>query len=108
MKLPGIFLISLCLCFCTPKGPQTFNSPFLGKTKKDLIAAKGIAKEIKVFDNAEAYIYKTREEFFGKKVVPDKNGNPPVPKRVYIVEYIYYINKDGMVYKYQVWKKRID
>ena len=108
MKLVSLFLIFLSLLYCTPKGPQTFNSPFIGKTKSDLISNKGVAKKIKVFDNAEAYIYSTREEYFGKKVSAKKKAKPLVPKKIYEIEQIYYINDKGIIYKYQVWKKRID
>ena len=72
MKQIGLIIIATTFLFCTPKGPQTFNSPYIGKTKSDLIAIKGPAKTIKVFDNAEAHIYKTKEEYFGKKVSLEK------------------------------------
>ncbi|MBL4592645.1 MAG: hypothetical protein JKX68_02390 [Flavobacteriales bacterium] len=107
MKIYIILLLSLSLLFCTPTGPQTFDSPFIGQTKNDLIAAKGIAKEIKIFDNAEVYIYKVREEYFGKKIALDKD-KPLTPKKIVEIEYIYYINEKGYIYKYQIWKKRID
>ena len=94
----------LALTFCTPKGPQTFGSNFIGKTKTQLITAKGAANKIKVFDNSEAIIYIKREEFYGKKV---KDPLPEKPKRINNIEYIYYINSDNMVYKYQVWKKKV-
>ncbi len=107
MKYFLILLFSLSLFFCTPKGPQTYNSPFIGKTKSELIAAKGLAKEIKIFDNSEAYVYKIREEYFGKKtsITEDENLSP---KKTIEIEHIYYINDKGLIYKYQVWKKRVD
>lgn len=107
MKKIPILLISFTLLFCTPKGPKTYKSNFVGKTKADLIAAKGVAKEIKIFDNVEAYIYKTREEYFGK-ITNSKKDKELTPKKVYEIEYIYYINEKGVIYKYQVWKKRVD
>ncbi len=107
MRYFVLFLIVSSLLFCTPKGPQTFSSPFIGKKKSDLIAIKGVAKKIKVFDKSEAYIYVTREEYFGKKQTL-KEGAALVPKKVYEIESIYYINEKGYIYKYQVWKKRID
>lgn len=107
MKQFVILSISFTLLFCTPKGPQTYNSPFVGKTKGELIAAKGIAKEIKIFDKSEAYIYKTREEYFGK-IAKSNKEKELTPKKVYEIEYIFYINEKGIIYKYQVWKKRID
>ena len=73
MKQFFTLVLSLSLFFCTPKGPQTYSCPFVGKTKNDLIQSKGVAKEIKIFDNAEAYIYKIKEEYYGKKTLADKN-----------------------------------
>jgi len=105
MKRFYIFLLSLCLLFCTPHGPQSFDSPFIGQTKNDLIRAKGMAKEIKIFNNTEAYIYKTKEEYFGKKSL--SADALQTPKKIVEIEYIYYINEKGYIYKYQVWKKRI-
>jgi len=100
------FFVLICFLSCTPKGPQTFSSPYVGKTKQDLIAVKGIAKDIKIYGKTEVYIYKNREEYFGKqKLDGDK---PLVPKKVYSIEHIYYINEKGFIYKYQVWKKRVD
>lgn len=107
MKILAILLISFTLLFCTPKGPQTFSSPFVGKTKSELISSKGQAKTIKIFDKSEAYIYKTREEYFGKKIVLQNADSSLVPKKVFDIEHIYYINEQGIIYKYQVWKKRI-
>ena len=108
MKRVSLFLIFLPLLYCTPKGPQTFDSSYIGKTKSDLISARGIAKKIKVFDNSEAYIYSTREEYFGKKVAAKKKAMPLSPKKIYVIEQIYYINDKGFIYKYQVWKKKIN
>lgn len=106
MKYFFVTLFSLSLFFCTPKSPQTYSSHFVGKTKSDLILSKGIAKEIKIFDNTEAYIYKVREEYFGKKTTTTKDTKL-TPKKVVEIEHIYYINEKGVIYKYQVWKKRI-
>ena len=107
MKRFGLIFIITTFLFCTPKGPQTFNSPYIGKKKSDLIAIKGVAKQIKIFDKSEAYIYKVKEEYFGKKL-PSVDDTTAIPKRVYEIEHIYYINGKGYIYKYQVWKKRID
>ena len=107
MKRFVVVLFSLSLIFCSPKGPQTFDSPFIGKTKSDLISSKGIAKEIQIFDESEAHIYKVREEYFGNKVSL-KDISKSTPKKVIEIEHIYYINNDGLIYKYQVWKKRVD
>jgi hypothetical protein len=107
MKKFVAYFIPFFLLFCSPKGPQTFSSPFVGKTKNDLISIKGEAKEIKFFDKSEAYIYKTREEYFGKTKRLN-NKDSLVPKKIFITEYIYYINEKGYIYKYQVWKKRVD
>ena len=107
MKWLIILLTLSFLTFCSPKGPQTFYSPHVGKTKDDLIAIKGVAKEIQVYGTNEVYIYKTREEYFGNK--KQKNtGVSHIPKKVYEIEAIYYINEKGYIYKYQSWKKRID
>lgn len=107
MKILVVLSISFMLLFCTPKGPQTYKSSYVGKTKNELIAAKGIAKTIKIFDKTEAYIYKTREEYFGKKITLDQQDSLLVPKKVFEIEHIYYINEQGIIYKYQVWKKRV-
>ncbi len=104
MKQFFAFFICLPLLFCSPKGPVTYKSSFVGQTKAYLIHAKGVAKTIKVFDNSEAYIYKEREEYYGKKTPSDTTAKP---KRAYITEHIYYINDKGIVYKYQVWKKKV-
>lgn len=92
--------------FCSPKGPQTINHPFIGKTKQDLIARKGIAQEIRVYGENEAHIYKKREEYFGKKNTLEDTNKPP--KKVFSVEDIFYTNKEGVIYKYQFWRRRID
>lgn len=107
MKQTLIVIFSLSLLFCSPKGPQDFDSPFIGKTKADLIFSKGPASKIKIFDKSEAYIYITKEEYFGSKAEP-KNNDELKPKKTIEIESIYYINKKGFVYKYQVWKKRLD
>lgn len=99
------FLFVLSFSFCTPKGPQTFSSPFLGKTKSDLILSKGSPTQIKIYDKSEIYIYKTKEEYYGKKPPISKSGEVIKPKKTTIIEYIYYINSEEVIYKYQVWKK---
>ncbi|NQX97462.1 MAG: hypothetical protein HRT73_06230 [Flavobacteriales bacterium] len=105
MKNILVFLICLTLVFCTPKGPKTYKSSFVGQTKTNLIQAKGIAKEIKVFGNTEAYIYKAKEEYYGKSTLSKEKDISP--KKSFIIEHIYYINEKGIVYKYQVWKKKL-
>jgi len=102
----GFIVASAVMC-CSPKGPETYNSPFIGKTKAELIESKGVAKDIKIYDDQEVYIYKSREEYFGKidTLVP---GAPMIPKKILEVEHIYYINGKGKIYKYQVWGKRLD
>lgn len=97
-------LLLFALSFCTPKGPQTYDSNFIGKTKSDLISSKGPAHRIKVFDESEAYIYIKKEDYYGKKI---KQPLPEQPKKSFQIEYIYYINHDDVIYKYQIWKKRI-
>ena len=99
------FLFVLAFSFCTPKGPQTFSSPFIGKTKAELILSKGSPTQIKIYDKSEVYIYKTKEEYYGKKQPISKNGEIVKPKKTSIIEYIYYINDKEIIYKYQVWKK---
>lgn len=99
-------LITLLFIGCTPKGPQTFSSPFVGKTVQELILSKGNPTEIKNFDTAQSYIYKSREEYFGKikyDTIPDSMQ----PKKIISIEHIYYINTQNIVYKYQIWKKEI-
>lgn len=104
MKYFYIILILFFTFSCSPKGPITYSSPLVGKTKADLIKEKGVAKKIKIFENAEAYIYTNREEYYGKKVVtPDMK-----PKKVVDIEHIYYIDSNNKVYKYQVWKKKVN
>lgn len=106
LKLIVTTYVSLILISCSPKGPKTHPSSFIGKTKGELVSVKGMAKTIKVFDKAEAHIYKIREEYFGKKGSFTENKNL-IPKRVVSIEHIYYINQNGFVYKYQVWKKKV-
>ncbi len=109
MKFLNLLIFVSLLLYCSPpKGPQTFNSPMVGKTIKELISVKGVAKEIKVFDKNQAYIYKTKEEYYGKKVSSFENDSLLTPKKVFMIEHIYYINEQGVVYKYQVWKKRVN
>lgn len=106
MRLAVLFILTTIIYSCTPKGPQTFDSPYVGKSREELILAKGVANEVKIYDNAEVFIYKTKEEYYGKKPPVDKDGNLRKPKEIIVIEYIYYINNDGMVYKYQVWRKK--
>ncbi len=89
---------------CTPKGPQTFESNLIGKSKEVLLKEKGPASRIKLFDSSEAYIFIKTEHYFGKN---PKTPLPETPKRIYQTEFIYYINDQGIVYKYQIWKKRV-
>jgi len=105
MKLAASFLIMLSLLFCSPKGPVTYKSSFVGQSKAVLISAKGKAKTVKLFDTSEAHIYTEKEEYFGKKIQSDENVMV-IPKKTFITEHIYYINDKGIVYKYQVWKKK--
>ena len=98
------FLIVLIAFSCTPQGPQTFESPFIGKTKEYLISKKGVANKIQVYENSEAHIYVKKEAYYGKSVKPPL---PEKPKSIFHIEYIYYINKDDVIYKYQVWRKKI-
>ena len=106
MKKIIVIIISLTLLYCSPKGPVTYSSPFVGGTKAELFFAKGEAKRIKSFDDSKAFIYVVKEENFGKKVQLDKASNA-VPKKTTITEHIYYVNKENIVYKYQVWKKKV-
>jgi len=108
MKRLIFFLFPLVLIFCTPKGPITYKSNYVGKFRSDLVADKGKPKKVVVYpDSIEAYIYIKREEYFGKKQ-KFKEGVPLVPKKVVNIEHIYYINSEGIIYKYQVWEKRIN
>lgn len=99
-----ILSLLFMFAFCTPKGPQTFKNRLVGKTKQDLIRERGTAHRIKIFDNSEAYIYIKKEEYYGKKSSDPFKGKP---KKVYEIEYIYYINQEDIIYKYQVWKKKV-
>lgn len=103
MKFLYFILIFVFVFGCSPKGPITYSSPLVGKTKTQLIKEKGVAKKIKIFDNAEAYIYTTVEEYFGKKEITPESK----PKKIVAIEHIYYINANDTVYKYQVWKKKV-
>lgn len=103
MKYLYLILIPLFIIACSPKGPVTYTNPLVGKTKAQLIKEKGMAKKIKLFENAEAYIYTSREEYFGKKIITPEMK----PKKVVEIEHIYYIDTNNMVYKYQVWKKKV-
>ena len=99
----SLFMISM-IC-CTPKGPQTFTSPYIGKTKQELYQSMGKPTEIKKTEKAEIIIYRKREEYYGKKN-PETSSKEVVPKKVFIIERIYYANSTGEIYKYQVWKKK--
>jgi len=97
-----VFILSI-LTQCTPKGPITFSSPYEGQHKNYLEQVKGKPTVIRKFENSIAYIYITKEEYFGKS----KNIELDTPpKKTVIIEYIYYINNEGIIYKYQVWKKK--
>lgn len=101
-----LFFISIfaLLVACSPEGPVTYTSPLVGKSKVELLKEKGAAQKIKIFDNAEAYIYVVREAYFGKiKEITSETK----PKQQVEIEHIYYIDDNNMVYKYQVWKKKI-
>lgn len=105
MKLMPLILFAFVLFSCFPKGPKTYTSQLVGKTKNQLISAKGVAKKIKIYKDSEVYIYTVREAYYGKK-------NPEIdqsvkPKKVVDIEHIYYINAEGIVYKYQVWEKKV-
>ncbi len=106
MKWLSLLFLCTSLSFCSPKGPQTFNNPFVGKSKQELIDSKGLAKDIRTSGTNEIHIYKTYEGYYGKKEKLNKNQQP-ILKKKYIIEYIYYINKEGLVYKYQVWRKKV-
>ena len=106
MKYLLVILITIPLLYCSPKGPVTYKSVFVGQSKADLVFAKGPANTVKVFDNSEAHIYKITEEYFGKKIQSDENVMV-IPKKTSVTEHIYYINEKGLIYKYQVWKKKI-
>jgi hypothetical protein len=93
-----IFLFS-----CTPKGPQTFDSGYIGKSEQYLY---GSPNEIKNFADSKAYIYVSREDYFGKN--PKNLTSDTPPKKRFVIEFIYYINKEGTIYKYQVWRKKVD
>ncbi|TXB64354.1 hypothetical protein FRY74_11220 [Vicingus serpentipes] len=105
MKCFSTFILFIFIFSCSPKGPQTYSSPFVGKSKNQLIAEKGIAKTIKVYADYEIYIYTIREEYFGEKN-PEINKST-TPKKVFDIEHIYYIDSSQTVYKYQVWKKKV-
>jgi hypothetical protein len=105
MKYFVTFILFVTILSCSPKGPQTYSSPFVGKSKNQLIAEKGIAKTIKVYPDYEIYIYTVREEYFGVKnpeIKPDIK-----PTKAFDIEHIYYIDSTQTVYKYQVWKKKV-
>ena len=99
-----LIILVVLMAACSPKGPVTFASPLVGKSRIELIKEKGTAQKVKVFDNSEAYIYVVKEAYFGKikEITPETK-----PKQVVEIEHIYYIDANNMVYKYQVWKKKI-
>tara|TARA_R110001592_G_scaffold339875_1_gene627795 strand:- start:98 stop:424 length:327 start_codon:yes stop_codon:yes gene_type:complete len=105
MKYFATFILFVFLLSCSPKGPQTYSSPFVGKHKNQLITEKGIAKTIKVYPDYEIYIYTIREEYFGNKN-PEIDTNIK-PSKGFDIEHIYYIDSTQTVYKYQVWKKKV-
>jgi hypothetical protein len=105
MKYFATFILFVVILSCSPKGPQTYSSQFIGKSKNQLIAEKGIAKTIKVYADYEIYIYTIREEYFGDKN-PEINSNIK-PTKVFDIEHIYYIDTTQTIYKYQVWKKKV-
>ncbi len=104
MKALYLILTFFVLLSCSPKGPITYTSPLVGQSREALIKEKGVAKKIKVFENAEAYIYTTTEAYFGKKKLVTAETKP---KKVVEIEHIYYINSNNIVFKYQVWKKKV-
>jgi len=107
MKKAFFFFLITLLIACAPRGPQTFDNPYVGKTKSDIISSRGKPAEIKVYDDVEVYIYKRREECYRK--APSSNKDKDIaPYRVYSIEQIYYINANNTIYKYQSWRKRID
>jgi hypothetical protein len=105
MKIIVLITLSFTLLFCSPKGPVTYKSSFVGGTKADLVLAKGTATTVKTFDQTETYIYSHREDYYGKNFDFAKNVGA-LPKYTIRTEHIYYINEKGIVYKYQVWKKK--
>jgi hypothetical protein len=105
MKLIALIFISFTVLFCTPKGPVTYKSSFVGGTKAELFYAKGPSKNVKYFDTSEIHIYSYREDYLGKKVQFEEDI-AGLPKNTTVTEHIYYINQKGIVYKYQVWKKK--
>lgn len=101
-----ILAISFGMLCCTPKGPQTFESTYIGKNEAYLLKMKGAPEHVKNFSDSKAYIYITKEDYFGKN---PKNLDPQAePKKRFEIEYIYYINKEGVIYKYQVWRKKVN
>lgn len=107
MKKIVFFLYITLIYACSPKGPQTFDNPFVGKSKEAIIEARGNPTEVRVYDQTEICIYRKKEECFKKNAKPDKNGHL-IPYKTYHIEQIYYVSKKGDIYKYQVWRKRID
>lgn len=105
MKFLPFISILFFLFSCSPKRPQTFASPLVGKTKNQLIAEKGVAKTIRVYKDSEIYIYTIREAYYGNK--NPETDKSIQPKKVLDIEHIYYINADDIVYKYQVWEKKV-
>lgn len=99
-----LIILVVLMVACSPKGPVTFASPLVGKSRIELIKEKGTAQKVKIFDNSEAYIYVVKEAYFGKNKEITAETKP---KQVVEIEHIYYIDANNMVYKYQVWKRKI-
>jgi len=87
------FLLITFSLACSPKGPQTFDNPYVGKTKTELIEGRGEPAEIKKFEKAYAYIYKKRQECFRKNPSSSKYKDL-TPYKIYSIEQIYYVNID--------------
>lgn len=98
-----LFLSVLFLYQCQPKGPISFPNKLIGESKDFLIQSKGKPTTIKRFDDRVAFIYVKKEEYYGKKT----DSKNLTPKTTYSIEYIYYIDNKNIVYKYQVWKKKL-
>jgi len=106
LKWIAILFLSLSLFFCTPKGPQTYKSAFVGKTKQDLML-KGLLKKLR-FLMAQKLIFILFVKSILAKTKKLKQTGSLKPKKIYDIEHIYYTDKKGVVYKYQVWKKKVD
>lgn len=95
------YLFVVLLLACAPKGPVTFESPWVGKSLNNLISQKGEPSEIKLIEGKKVVIYRRIEEVYGKNY---KEGDQPKCK--YVIENIFYVNEKENIYKYQVWKKK--